>query len=114
MTQTTVLDEMFEECTKNCTDCSNICALTAVEPDVLERGTVEQLKLLVNCAEICETSLDFLKTRSVYHRAVCRACSEVCDGCAQMCEQSGIDAMVKCAQVCRKCAESCSRMAGMT
>ena len=108
---TMLLDEMTLECLRNCTECHNVCLRTAVDDKVAGSIMARDLKLLLNCAEICRTSADFLNVLSEYHRDVCRVCSEICDNCAVMCEQSGISAMQSCASTCRTCAESCRRMA---
>jgi hypothetical protein len=110
----TLLDEMMTECLRNCTECHNVCLQTAVDNEVAGQIKAEDLKLLINCAEICRSSADFLNTNSPYHRDVCRTCAEICDACAKMCERSAIPVMKSCAPICRTCAESCRRMAGMT
>ena len=106
-----LLDEMTLECLRSCTECHNVCLRTAVDEDVVGKIMAGDLKLLLNCAEFCRTSADFLNVESLYRRDVCRVCSEICDNCAMMCEQSGLEAMLNCAATCRTCAESCRRMA---
>jgi hypothetical protein len=108
---TALLDEMALECLRNCTECHNVCLQTAILPDVAGHIGSDDLKLLLNCAEICRTSADFLDTNSVFHRPVCGICSDVCTECAQMCERSSIRALRDCAPICRQCADSCRRMA---
>lgn len=109
----TMLDKMFEECLRNCTECHTVCFQTAVSPQVAAKISPDDLKLLLNCSDICRTSADFLAVRSAFHRIVCRTCSEICAACAEMCERSGIDVMLTCAKVCRTCEDSCRRMAEM-
>ena len=72
------------------------------------------LRLLLDCAEICQTSADFMLRGSELHGQVCGVCADVCDRCAQSCAQFGDDQQMQaCAEECRKCAESCRKMAGM-
>jgi hypothetical protein len=68
---------------------------------------------MLDCAEICETSANFMIRGSELHHLTCGACAEVCDRCAEDCERMGDDeTMRRCAETCRRCAESCHRMAG--
>jgi hypothetical protein len=68
--------------------------------------------LLLDCADICQTSTNFMLRNSPLHGQTCRLCAEVCERCAEDCERFRDDAaMQNCAQVCRRCAESCRRMA---
>ncbi len=65
---------------------------------------------MINCAEICQTSANFLLSGSAFHQKVCAVCAEICDACAKSCEQVG--GMEDCVKACRECAESCRKMAG--
>ena len=105
------LDEMMRECLQNCTDCHYVCLRTAVSGDVVGKISAEDLKLLLNCAEMCRTSADFIDTESAFHKKTCGLCSEICEASAAMCERSNIEIMRQCAQTCRKSADSCRRMA---
>ena len=69
------------------------------------------IRLLLDCAEICQTSANFMLRGSDLHARVCAVCAEVCERCAQDCETFEEDFMQACAQECRRCAESCRRMA---
>jgi len=72
------------------------------------------IKLLLDCAEICQTSANFMLRSSDLHAEICRACAVVCERCAEDCERMGDDVeMQRCAQTCRRCAESCRQMAAM-
>jgi hypothetical protein len=67
-------------------------------------------RLMMNCAEICQTSTNFMLGSSAFSKQICRVCAEVCDACAESCEQ--IDGMEDCARMCRECARHCREMAG--
>jgi hypothetical protein len=69
----------------------------------------DHFRLLINCAEICQTSANFMLSASAFSNPICRVCAEVCDACAKSCEQIGME---DCARVCRECAQSCRQMAG--
>jgi hypothetical protein len=106
----TQLDPLMQECLRNCTECHQVCLQTAVDPDVVGKISADDLKLLVNCAEICRTCADFMATISAFHRPLCGLCAQVCEACAKMCRGYHIAAMDECAQVCDRCADSCRRM----
>jgi hypothetical protein len=65
--------------------------------------------LMMNCAEICQTSANFQLSSSHFHRLVCGTCAEVCEACAIDCKKVG--GMDECVEACRECALSCRKMA---
>ena len=96
---------------KACLDCHSMCLQTAMS-DCLERGGrhVEQhhFRLMLNCAELCQTSANFMLSGSPLHGRVRAVCAEACEECAKSCEQVGD--MRECAEECRRCAKSCRTM----
>lgn len=116
MTSSQMTKEM-QECIQNCSDCHNICLATV--PHCLQMGgdhaSPHHITTLLDCAEICQTSANFMLINSPLHGRVCAVCAEACDRCAEQCEQmaNGDQQMLSCAEVCRLCAESCRRMAAM-
>ena len=69
------------------------------------------IRLLSDCAEICQTSANFMLRGSELHSRTCGVCAEVCERCATECDRMGDDAQMKvCADMCRRCAESCRQM----
>ena len=97
---------------KACLDCHSLCLQMAMSY-CLERGGrhVEQqhLRLMLNCAELCQTSANFMLSGSPLHGRVCAVCAEVCEACAKSCEQVGD--MRECLEECQRCARSCRTMA---
>ena len=69
----------------------------------------DHLRLMMNCAEICQTALNFMLSDSRFSPEVCGTCAEICEACGQSCEQ--LDGMEECVQACRQCAEHCREMA---
>ena len=110
---TAMSEEMRVECLRNCTECHQVCLAMLVHPDVVGALDDDDMKLLLNCSQICATSADFLDTSSAYHRDVCGVCTKICTACADMCEGHGITVLRSCAQTCRTCADSCRRMSEM-
>jgi hypothetical protein len=105
----------MQECIDNCTGCHATCLETVTHR--LKKGgrhaEADHIRLLLDCAQICATSADFMLRGSDLHTATCRACAEVCARCAEDCERlADDDIMRRCAEECRACAESCRRMSG--
>lgn len=104
----------MRRCIENCSDCHNICVETSAH--CLEIGgrhaEAAHVRLLLDCAEICLTSANFMLRGSELHGRTCAVCAEVCERCATSCETFGDDPLMKqCAEICRRCAESCRKMA---
>ena len=71
------------------------------------------IRLMMDCAEICQTSANFMLRGSDLHHLTCAACAEICDRCAADCDRMSDDPrMAACAEECRRCAESCRQMSG--
>lgn len=104
----------MEECAQNCHECAETCLETVNY--CLQKGgehaKAEHIRLLLDCAEICDTSHNFIARESELHGTVCNVCAEICERCAESCEMIGgnDEQMKKCAEVCRKCADSCRQM----
>ncbi len=105
----------LERCTDLCQECHEVC-LQMVNHCLQKggrHGEAGHIRLLLDCAEICETSANFLIRGSDLHMETCRACAQVCERCSESCERLGDDErMLFCAEVCRRCAASCNEMAG--
>ena len=105
----------MQECIQNCLDCHRVCLQEAMT-HCLEAGGKHtepaHFRLVICCAEICQTAANFMLSGSDLHTRTCAVCAEVCELCADDCEQVGD--MEECVQICRKCAESCRRMASAT
>jgi hypothetical protein len=106
-------DEM-DECIEACLQCHVVSTMTAQY--CLTQGgdlaAVNQIGLLLDCAQIAQVSADFMIRGSPFHTSTCRACAEVCRACAEACRQHPDDEyLTQCAEVCETCAESCEQMA---
>lgn len=102
-------------CIDNCVECHRVC-LEVVQHCLRKGGKhaeADHIRLLLDCAEICQTSANFMIRGSDLHTHMCGVCAEICARCAEECERMGDDdEMRRCGEVCRRCAESCRRMAG--
>jgi hypothetical protein len=104
----------MERCIDLCQDCHALCIQTIRH--CLELGgrhaMPEHIRLLEDCAEICETSANYMLRGSSFHDRMCNLCAEVCRYCADSCGHvAAEDHKIKqCADLCRRCAGSCERM----
>ena len=106
----------MKECIQNCRDCHNICMETIGHCLTMGGKHVEHthLKSLLDCADTCRISADFMLRGSALYSRVCGLCAQACESCAASCEEFPNDALMKaCAEQCRRCAASCSAMATM-
>lgn len=102
------------QCIQNCSDCHRICLETVTY--CLQQGghyaEATHIRTLLDCAEICQTSANFMIRGSEFHPQTCGVCAEVCERCAESCAQMGNDTQMQaCADMCRRCAASCRQMA---
>jgi hypothetical protein len=106
----------MHECIENCSNCHDVCIETAVH--CLERGgehaAPKHIRALLDCAQACDASRDFMLRGSGMHGDVCSVCADACERCAESCEElgAGDEVMQNCAETCRRCAASCRSMAG--
>lgn len=108
----------MEQCIEYCTNCHRTCLEATArhfrgerEPKLNEA----LVRLLLDCADICRTSADFMIRGSDQHQHTCRTCAAICTRCADECDKIGEDPyMAACAEICRRCATSCAQMAGVT
>ena len=110
------MHDHMQRCIQECLQCHRSC-LEIVTHCLRTGGTHAEaghIRLLLDCAEICQTSANFMLRGSDLHTHTCGVCAEVCERCARSCEQMGNDEQMQaCAEVCRRCAESCRQMASM-
>jgi hypothetical protein len=108
------MNTTVSECLKACLECHQICTETAAH--VLHSGgghsEAKHLVALLDCAQICAVSADFMSRRSPHHAHLCAECAEICEACVVLCEshEDPDGQMARCAQACRRCAKSCDEM----
>ncbi len=110
------ISKEMQGCIGRCTECHDMCLDTSSY--CLQQGGKHahypHITLLTDCAEICQTSANFMLRGSELHGWVCGVCAEICKQCAEECEKFEADRqMERCAEVCAACTESCRQMAGM-
>ena len=114
MNQTTQAKHDMQACIAACSRCHQICLQTGMN-HCLETGgkhvEANHFRLLMNCAEICQTSANFLLSSSHFQHSLCGVCAEICEACAADCEKIGD--MDECIEAWRDCAETCRQMANI-
>jgi hypothetical protein len=104
----------MQECIDRCQSCQESCLESVGHCLQLggDHAEPDHIRLLIACAEICDTSARFMLLGSKHHVRTCDVCADVCDDCAKDCARFTDDEMMqRCADVCRRCAESCRQMA---
>jgi hypothetical protein len=112
--QTSELDRMnMQHCRDVSIECHKICAETANY--CLEAGgdlaQSAHVRVLLDCAQVCQTSADLLIRVSDLQVMTCQVCADVCERCASVCDAFPDDAQMQaCADTCRACAATCRDM----
>jgi hypothetical protein len=70
-----------------------------------------QIKLLHDCACICNSQAIYTVMGSVFAKKHALFCAEVCDVCAKECQKYSDQASQECAKICFDCAEACREFA---
>lgn len=96
------LDEIIQDCEEIC---YGMFHKILIKDDIHLRR--EQMKILLDCAEICTSTSILLAHNSVMLEDQLRHCYKVCMLCAEECSKfDDIDSQ-KCARVCYHCARAC-------
>ena len=108
------IDDHLAECIAACSDCHDVCEATVQHCLSMggEHAESAHIRTLLDCAQACETSRDFMLRGSDLHPKTCGVCADACERCAESCERLDGEEMERCAEICRRCAESCREMAG--
>lgn len=105
------MDPRTEGCIQACLDCHRACLETVSYLQAADlRIGVDQIRMLFNCAELCQTSANLLRGGV---DATWRACADVCRRCASYCESFDDAVLRRCAEACRACAVACERVAAI-
>jgi hypothetical protein len=97
-----------------CRDCHAAC-LEMVSYCVRMQGYYSELghvRLLEDCARICEMTVDFVLRGSEVRGSLLAVCAEICKRCARDCTRFDYDQrLLACAAACERCAEACLPLA---
>jgi len=104
----------MQQAIQNCRDCQRICMVTITHAFAQggELFEASLTRLLMDCAEMCQTSANFMLRASDLHPYTCAVCAQVCEQCKAACERFGDSEQMRlCADACQRCADSCHYMA---
>jgi hypothetical protein len=103
-----------QSCMDSCTQCHQTLMHTAMQYCLPAGGShleAEHFRLMLNCAEMCQTTANFQLSDSQFCKQLALLNAQICEKCAVSCEQIGD--MEDCVQACRQCAECCRRLHDM-
>ncbi|MBP0600648.1 hypothetical protein J8I26_21220 [Herbaspirillum sp. LeCh32-8] len=102
-----------DSCQQACLHCHEVCRKIAfdVSAGAGQGMRLDDVRLLFECAELCQLSANWQLSGSQYCRQICAVCAQLCRECESRC--AGKMNMEECEYVCRRCAESCEAMAAM-
>jgi hypothetical protein len=111
-TATIPLTRGMLDCVRECGECARLCLETITHCLLMggRHAEADHIRVLRDCAAICEASAKLMLHGSPFHTETCGLCAEVCTACAESCERFGEVEMDACADACRSCAESCEAM----
>ena len=103
-------DESSKELLASLEQCRETCQETIMH-SLKEGGDyvkTDHIRILLDCAEICGFSVNFLLRDSDYAGNLIELCADICEQCAESCELfDGHEKMKECALVCQNCAKKC-------
>lgn len=82
---------MMQECINKCWEVSR-CGNEAIYESLKMGGKyseLEHLALIMNCVKICESTAQFVVSRSPFMQLLCGLCAKICEDCAEECEKIG-------------------------
>jgi hypothetical protein len=104
---------LMQRCIEECERCHDLC-VQAIAHCLRKGGRLAEashITTLLDCADMCATSVNFMLRESARHRRTCELCAEVCDASAKSC--GGFhddDEMRRCEAECHRSAELCREM----
>jgi hypothetical protein len=100
----------FAERIDACTDCHQVCVetISACVQRGGEHANLLHLRLLMDCATICDAARDLMLRSSDFAHQMSHLCDDVCERCAASCERLGGEEMQRCAAACRRAVAACA------
>ena len=100
------LDPDLESCVAACVACHAICLETVFQCLAAgrERAAARHVRILLDCAELCESAVHFMFARSPLQSRICALCADACRACERACRDMGGPQDLRCAEACACCA----------
>src|SRR3989344_1897969 len=127
----------IQKCIDVCHSCALVCKQTIIHciHEGRKHSDPEHLEQLISCIVICQASVDagilevlihkipapkssdyseelfdVMAAHSPYMDQMCVICVDICESCAESCDQFDNKEMKKCANECRACEKVCRDM----
>jgi hypothetical protein len=118
MNPSRVLTREMDEAARACAEGHRVSTRTFSHLRTWERdasvASPDDLRLLLDCAQVCSVAADFLLRASEFHVLMCSLCAEICRKCQQNCRQlaaaEGDPVLAECAAACLQCSNACRRV----
>ncbi len=98
---------ILQKCASYCHYCADQC----LDEDNLQK-MVKCIRTDRACAETCNATANLLSMRADNAADFVKLCKEICEKCADECEQHDHKHCKDCAEACRECAEACGNYNG--
>ncbi|ASC66202.1 four-helix bundle copper-binding protein [Achromobacter denitrificans] len=103
----------YETCIRECYTCAQACdqcfAACLTEEDATKMARC--VKLDADCSAVCRLAAAYMARSSEFARQICDLCAEVCEECGQECAKFQSSHCQHCASICNDCAQACRAMA---
>jgi len=108
-------EELIKACILACQKCAAACEQCAVSCSISARAIslTKPLELSIYCADMCRLTVAFLRRGELQAMRFCSLCSEICEICAQECDQHDDPACRSTALACMECVEECRKIAAV-
>lgn len=104
------LSEEQRDCIEICTEAAEACEWCADACTDHGEDMAECIRLCRDVADVASLHARFMARDSDYSDQLGELCADVCEACADECEQHDHDHCQLCADVLSECAESCRSM----
>lgn len=99
------LQRCIDACLQCLQDCERALGACLAQPQF-----AEAIRILQDCADICQLCIYLMLRNSNFHAKACQICAEVCLQCAETCSGIELEACRKTVLSSRHCAELCQQM----
>lgn len=104
--------QQYQACIQACYACAaacDHCAASCLQEDDVKM-MARCIALDMDCAQICRTAASMMTRDSIFAKAICKLCADVCQACGDECRKHAAIHCQQCAQACQDCADACRQM----
>jgi ketopantoate reductase len=107
------VSDQARECARSCQQCYEECLEATAELQVNEPDSAVLASALLDCAELCRTTVGFLMRGSTLQSFLCALTAEACLIAAARTVQVNIERVQHCRAACERTADQCRRLAAL-